>query len=492
MNPSAPPDSPCRAWSISAPNTAWWQPVVLGALAGGMGWGIRGQYGHETGAMIAGTLVGLVLVLVFAGQSTAAPALRAAAWCAVAMGFGGSMTYGQTVGLTHDPALVGHAAALRWGLLGLAIKGGLWIGFGGAFLGMGLGGTRYRTVEMVGVMAGLLVLSWLGIQLLNRPFQPADHRLPALYFSADWRWQPGATLKPRPEVWGGFLAAFAGLVAYTGWIRRDGLARNLALWGALGGALGFPLGQCLQAFHAWNRAAFAVAPWAAIDARINWWNWMETTFGAIMGASLGLGLWLNRHRIRLEEAALPKPLPRMVEGLILGVHLALVAGEEFTDHAFFQSVYDFGLLLGCLPIILLAAGRLTPLLLLLPGIAMPIAGKTVRELVMEQQTLPTLPGVLLYGVLPVGLLLTTAVWLQRRVERGVPAGPLLAVALSVTTLVYGSLNFAFFHYPWPWKEWTVRTPNALVFTACAAGLLVTAVRRLPPPNSQLAARSPAP
>ena len=32
----------------------WWEPVLFSAMAGGMGWGIRGQYGHETGAMIAG------------------------------------------------------------------------------------------------------------------------------------------------------------------------------------------------------------------------------------------------------------------------------------------------------------------------------------------------------------------------------------------------------------------------------------------------------
>ncbi len=38
-----------------------WKPLVFAAMAGGMGWGIRGQYGHETGAMIAGLLVALVL-----------------------------------------------------------------------------------------------------------------------------------------------------------------------------------------------------------------------------------------------------------------------------------------------------------------------------------------------------------------------------------------------------------------------------------------------
>jgi hypothetical protein len=33
-------------------------------------------------------------------------------------------------------------------------------------------------------------------------------------------------------------------------IKKDRLARNMALWGMLGGALGFPLGQSLQAINA--------------------------------------------------------------------------------------------------------------------------------------------------------------------------------------------------------------------------------------------------
>ncbi len=41
-------------------------PMFFASLAGGMGWGIRGQYGHETGAMLAGRLVALVLVYFFA------------------------------------------------------------------------------------------------------------------------------------------------------------------------------------------------------------------------------------------------------------------------------------------------------------------------------------------------------------------------------------------------------------------------------------------
>ena len=220
------------------------------AIAGGMAWGIRGQYGHETGAMMAGLAVGLVLTLLFCPQTDAQAVARAVAWCTVAMGLGGSMTYGQTVGLTHDPELVGNWAALRWGMLGLAIKGGLWIGFGGVFLGMGLSGVRYRARELLIVWLGVLGLCALGIWLLNEPFDPANRVLPKFYFSDDWRWEPGATLKPRRELWGGFLLGLAGLLAYVGRWRRDGLAWRMGLWGALGGALGFPIGQCWQAFHA--------------------------------------------------------------------------------------------------------------------------------------------------------------------------------------------------------------------------------------------------
>jgi hypothetical protein len=102
-----------------------WLAVVGGAAAGGMSWGIRGQYGHETGAMIAGVLVGLVLVHVFIPRAASLMAARAVALCALGISLGGSMTYGQTVGLTHDLGLVGNWAALGWGMLGLALKAGL-------------------------------------------------------------------------------------------------------------------------------------------------------------------------------------------------------------------------------------------------------------------------------------------------------------------------------------------------------------------------------
>jgi hypothetical protein len=44
--------------------------------------------------------------------------------------------------------------------------------------------------------------------------------------------------------------------------------------------------------------------------------------------------------------------------------------------------------------------------------------------------------------------------------------------------LYFGLNFAVFQFPWPWAEWTARTPNALVFLVCAAGLTWLALARV--------------
>jgi hypothetical protein len=89
----------------------WWKPLLFAALAGGMGWGIRGQYGHETGAMIAGALVSLTLVFLLCPNWRSLPAAHAVAWGTVAMGIGGTMTYGQTMGLTQNPDMIGNWAA---------------------------------------------------------------------------------------------------------------------------------------------------------------------------------------------------------------------------------------------------------------------------------------------------------------------------------------------------------------------------------------------
>jgi len=462
------PDAPAP---ISYPPV--WQPVLLAALAGGMGWGIRGQYGHETGAMIAGLLVSLVLVFLLGPRAALVPAARAVAFGTIAIGIGGSETYGQTVGLTQNPAMVGNWEAWRWGMLGLGIKGAIWIGFAGLFLGMGLGEKRYTWREILMVMLGMFALYGVGWWLLNQPFDPANRILPRIYFSASWHWQPeaGAELRPRPEVWGGLLFALLGAWVWAGWVRRDRLARNLALWGMLGG-IGFPIGQCLQSFHAWNPEIFKSGVWVQLDPVMNWWNWMETTFGAVMGACLGLGLWLNRRLIGELNESGASPLNPVIEWLLITIHVTLLIIGELTEIAWANALYDPGLIIAFIPLIAVAGGRWWPFLLALPITAVPIVGKTIRNLVYESHVIGVMPGWLLYGFLPLAVTTFAAVWFALQIGSGFSGREFTRIALLLSAWLYFGLNYAFFRFPWPWEKWTSRTPNAIAFTICVVGLTI--------------------
>lgn len=452
-----------------------WQPVLLAALAGGMGWGIRGQYGHETGAMIAGLLVSLVLVFLLCPQAALLPAARAVAFGTIAIGIGGSMTYGQTIGLTQNAPLIGNWEAWRWGMLGLGIKGAIWIGFAGLFLGIGLGGGRYPWREMLGIMVAMLLLYGLGVWTLNSPHDPANKILPRIYFSASWYWQPGAgpELKPRPEVWGGQLFALLGAWVWAGWRRRDRLARNLALWGMLGG-IGFPIGQCLQSFHAWNPEFFKTGLWVTLDPVMNWWNWMETTFGAVMGACLGLGLWLNRRHIgRMTE--FDAPIKPVIEWALVFVHVTMLVVSEFTEIRWANALYDPGLIIAFIPMIAVTGGRWFPFLLALPITAVPILGKTIQNLAYESHAAGSVSGWLLYGALPLALTTAAAIWFARQTGGGLTGREFARRALLLSAWLYFGLNYAFFHFPWPWAKWTSRTPNAIAFTVCVLGLTLACI-----------------
>ncbi len=452
-----------------------WLVVVAAAAAGGMGWGIRGQYGHETGAMLAGVLLGLVLVHLFCPRAISLTAARAVALCALGISLGGSMTYGQTVGLTHDAELIGNWEALRWGLLGLSLKGGIWIAFAGTMLGMGLGDRAYRPLELAVLLIVMMGCLFLGVYLLNMPFDPAARELPKIYFSDDWYWEPGAELEPRREQWGGLLGALLALVAYVGGVRRDRLALRLAAWGFLGGAIGFPGGQCLQAYHAWNVESFRQGWFATLDPHMNWWNLMEITFGAVFSAVLSVGLWLNRGLIAAEEKAATTEFGAPIEWLLVAVHVVALVAWNFAEFPLLDLVADHALTMIAIPLVAVVGGRLWPYLVTLPIVALPIAGKTVRQLYNVEAAIPAIAGYAFYLVLPLIVTVIVALVLARQSDRRPSALLFSRWALLVTTWLYFGLNFAFFHYPWPWQAWTGRTPSGIAFAVCSLILTATAL-----------------
>ena len=245
--------------------------VLLPALAMCLGWGIRGQFGGETGAMVPGALVGLALAMVAGWKGK--EAVRLAAVAAFACSLGGMMTYGQTIGLVQNQY---PSPTYWWGLLGLAIKGGVWIGITGTFLAIATS-DRYRPGELLAVIVGMFILGAIGVQLLNRPHHPPE-QLPPIYFSA--RNDP----KPRVEWWGGLWFALIGLMVYAGAFKKHRQAVAMALWGIVGGAVGFSFGEVLQAWGMHQKPfGETVQRWT------DWWKVMEMTFGFVAGAGLGIG-----------------------------------------------------------------------------------------------------------------------------------------------------------------------------------------------------------
>jgi hypothetical protein len=460
-----------------------WLTLLLCAAAGGMGWGIRGQYGHETGAMIAGLLVALVVGLLFCRGQSSLFAARVAALTAIGIGFGGAMTYGQTVGLSHDPQFNGNWEALRWGMLGLAVIGGIWAGFAGVLMGMGLGGKRYSALEMALLWMFLIGLYFLGLFLLNEPFDPAVRRLPRIYFSGDWYWQPdNDALRPRPECWGGLLFALLGIWLYAAFWKRDVMARNVGLFAMLFGAIGFPAGQSVQAYHSWNRADFQVGWLGTIEPYMNWWNTMETIFGAILGLGLGLGVWLNRRRIAPPAADMVE-IPLRAETPLLLVYAGAIAVWNLTSFPPLDAVANHSLTMGLLPLTLIVGGRYAAYLIALPIVSLPICGKTLRELTYEAGEVTPATGWGLLFILPILVTLAAALILAKRGLRGDDGPSFARWALLLCSWLYFLLNFGFFRTPtWPFGEPTPRTPSTIVFSLCLlaltlACLLATRQRR---------------
>ena len=79
--------------------------VVLAALAMSVGWGFRGDYGHEAGAMVPGALLGLAICLASGRQDWWQRSTMMAMCGAIGWAFGGQMSYGRVIGYTASSSL---------------------------------------------------------------------------------------------------------------------------------------------------------------------------------------------------------------------------------------------------------------------------------------------------------------------------------------------------------------------------------------------------
>lgn len=208
---------------------------------------------------------------------------------------------------------------------------------------------------------------------------------------------------------------------------------------------------------------------------MNWWNMMETTFGAIMGATLGLGLWRNRKRIAFATEESDNVLNPLVEFGLLALHLTLVFFVAFREYRSVDVLYDLGLVMGIIPMVCTVGGRWWPYFAVLPVTLMPIAGKTYRQLIQGEELMSPTAGQLIYLVIPLTIVTVAAVWFATQAVKGESRRQFTFPAILLTSWMYFTLNYAFFHFPWPWDEWTGRTPNGIIFSVCVIGLTAMAI-----------------
>jgi hypothetical protein len=110
--------------------------LLLVSISLSIGWGVRGNFGHEYGAMLPGVLAGIAACLLSGREDWRQRVAYFGFFGALGWGFGGSFSYMKVVGYTHS----GHLPSVLFGFFGLFLGSFLWAALGGA-------GTAYAAAE---------------------------------------------------------------------------------------------------------------------------------------------------------------------------------------------------------------------------------------------------------------------------------------------------------------------------------------------------------
>jgi len=129
--------------------------VLFVALSLSIGWGVRGNWGHEFGAMIPGALAAMAAVLVSGREDWRRRIPFFAFFGAVGWSFGGAISYMQVIAYTHS----GDAASVAYGLACLFVIGFIWGALGGTGTAMPAFFSRGRLTEML-VPALVVFAAW--------------------------------------------------------------------------------------------------------------------------------------------------------------------------------------------------------------------------------------------------------------------------------------------------------------------------------------------
>ena len=297
--------------------------VVLVGLALSIGWGIRGNFGHEYGAMIPGVLASLAAVLLSGRSDWHRRAHLFAFFGAIGWSFGGSISYMQVIGYTHS----GHGPSVLYGFACLFLIGFLWAALGGA--GSALPAILDRkAISEFFVPLTVIFAAWIIQDVAVGVLVPVNpgfrQQSPLYWYDSDWlaallaivavltlamirrRLDSASTLMLHLAI--GWWAGFLILVNLLGWRMTPPRGDNWA--GCVGMVMGMWIYFWRQGLHSLlfvslisgliGGFGFATADLLkllgiATGLDTNWHSLLEQTYGLINGLGLAVVLfWLAR------------------------------------------------------------------------------------------------------------------------------------------------------------------------------------------------------
>lgn len=252
--------------------------IFFTTLAASYAWGMRGAViGGEKGAMLPGAFIGLILARFSGGAISECFWIPAAAGL-MGMTFGGTETYGETIGMVLHRGRPDYRPIK--GYTGLAMKGALWFSICGGFIAISMASMSlsfYKTSDLVIFCLLIPAIQQIGCRIFNCPYDKEKGIYPRIFYSLT-----------RREEWGGNLTLLMAMIAMTV-IRGDDFALAMISAGFFFGAVGW-----IAAMKCYELAVFPMRNGRYFFGKlyqrgiVDGWKLMEFVLGAFGGFGLSL------------------------------------------------------------------------------------------------------------------------------------------------------------------------------------------------------------
>lgn len=277
-----------------------WGSLLLVGLSLSIGWGIRGNFGHQYGAAFAGSLAAIAVAVLSGREDWRQRIPYFAFFGALGWGFGATQSYMEVLSFTES----GHAPSQWYGYTALFLIGFLWAGLGGAGTAFAATASKNKIIDIFKPLF-FVFGAWFLFDLVEDPIAQwlssgvqfdstfARQRDPFYWFDAGYlpavtalaglgvydiyhRWRSRNTF---------YLPAFAAVGALSGYLVQL-ILRSMQLEGRLAEALTYVQGDPTYINPETGKQAYQVS-----NLLNNWpqfFNDYPHQIGWIIGLTLGI------------------------------------------------------------------------------------------------------------------------------------------------------------------------------------------------------------